>query len=117
MTKLIYKICAASLWDEAEAAGVFLGAGIDLADGYIHFSSRTQVADTARLHFSGQNGLVLVSVDADELGDALKWEASRGGDLFPHLYGSLPVSAVRLVRPLPLGADGTPQIPALEEDR
>jgi uncharacterized protein (DUF952 family) len=102
----IYKICPAGLWREAERAGSFRGAAIDLRDGYIHFSSAEQVAETARLHFAGQDNLVLVSVDTDALGPALQWEASRGGALFPHLYGELPLTAVRRVDPLPLGSTG-----------
>jgi len=79
---------------------------IDLQDGFIHFSTAGQAAETAARHFTGQAGLVLVAVDADVLGDALRWEVSRGGALFPHLYGDLPMSAVREVVPLPLDADG-----------
>lgn len=103
---LIFKICPAPLWREAEAARVFRGAPVDLADGYIHFSSAEQVEETAARHFAGESDLVLVGVRAEALGSALSWEASRGGDLFPHLYGVLPLSTVRFVEPLPLGADG-----------
>jgi len=113
MSSLIYKICPKSLWDEAETVGAFAGAGIDLEDGYIHFSTGAQTAETARLHFKGQAGLVLVAVEAAVLGEALKWEASRGGDLFPHLYGTLPLTAVQSVTPLPLDAEGIPIVPAL----
>jgi uncharacterized protein (DUF952 family) len=107
---LIYKICPAALWREAERVGEFAGAGIDLEDGYIHFSAADQVAETAAKHFAGQDDLVLIAVEADGLGGALKWEPSRGGALFPHHYGSLPLSAVRSVRPLTLGADCVPGI-------
>lgn len=103
---LIYKILPASLWREAEAAGVFAGAGIDLADGYIHFSSRAQVEETAARHFAGVSDLTLVAVAAERLGAALRWEPSRGGDLFPHLYGTLPVALAERVAPLPTRADG-----------
>lgn len=113
---LIYKICPAALWREAERAGEFAGAGIDLKDGYIHFSAADQVAETAAKHFAGQDDLVLVAVEADALGGMLKWEPSRGGALFPHLYGSLPLSAVRAVRPLTLGADGAPRIDLSAKD-
>ncbi len=106
MNETIYKICPAALWREAEAAGVFRGAPVDLADGYIHFSAAAQVAETAARHFAGQHDLLLVAVAADRLGPALKWEPSRGGALFPHLYGTLPLAAVLWVKPLPLGADG-----------
>lgn len=103
---LIYKLLPASLWREAEAAGVFAGAGIDLADGYIHFSTRAQVEETAARYFNGVADLLLVAVEAEPLGDALKWEPSRGGDLFPHLYGTLPVARVAKVAALPMRADG-----------
>jgi uncharacterized protein (DUF952 family) len=110
---IVYKICAASLWAEAERSGVFTGAPIDLEDGYIHFSSATQVAETAALYFKGQDGLVLVAIDGDRLGPALKWEPSRGGALFPHLYGPLPTTAALWAKPMPLGADGRHQLPDL----
>jgi uncharacterized protein (DUF952 family) len=103
---IIYKICPASLWREAECEGVFRGSGADLRDGFIHFSTAEQVAETAAKHFASQDDLVLVRVDTDRLGDRLKWEPSRGGALFPHLYGDLAVAAVSRVDPLPLGADG-----------
>jgi len=103
---LIYKLLPASLWREAEAAGVFAGAGIDLADGYIHFSTRAQVEETAARYFAGVADLTLVAVEAEPLGAALKWEASRGGDLFPHLYGTLPVDRVAKVAAVPLRDDG-----------
>jgi uncharacterized protein (DUF952 family) len=96
---IIYKICDASLWREAERTGVFRGAPVDLADGFIHFSAPDQVAGTAAKHFAGRDDLVLVAVETEALGDALLWEPSRGGALFPHLYGELPVSAVRGVEP------------------
>src|SRR4051812_20214747 len=103
---LIYKICPRPLWQEAERDGRFCGAPVDRADGYIHLSTAEQVRDTAAKHFAGQADLVLVVVDATVLGDALKWEPSRGAALFPHLYGALPLDAVRRVDELPLGRDG-----------
>jgi uncharacterized protein (DUF952 family) len=103
---LIYKICPHALWQEAERDGVFRGAPVDRADGYIHFSTAGQVQETAAKHFAGQSDLVLVEVEAEALGPALKWEPSRGGALFPHLYGVLPLDAVRRVEELPLGRDG-----------
>ena len=106
MTQLIYKILSAAEWGEAERAQVFRGAGIDLKDGFIHFSTAEQAAETAAKHFAGQHDLVLVAVDAEKLGAALKWEVSRGGALFPHLYGTLATHDARWVKPLPLGADG-----------
>jgi uncharacterized protein (DUF952 family) len=106
MASIIYKICPETLWREAEKAGRFDGAPVDLADGYIHFSTAGQVRETAAKHFSGQRDLLLVAVDGGSLGDKLKWEVSRGGALFPHLYAPLDPSASLWVRPLPLGADG-----------
>lgn len=93
----VFKICPRTLWRDAEQAGAFRGMPVDLRDGYIHFSAADQVAETARRHFAGEEDLVLVSVDGDALGAALKWEPSRGGALFPHLYGPLPMHAVRSV--------------------
>ncbi len=110
---IIYKICPAALWHAAERAGRFRGSEVDRNDGFIHFSTAAQVAETAVKHFSGQRDLLLVSVDAATLGTALKWEPSRGGALFPHLYGELDVAAVRKVEPLPLGADGRYAFPPL----
>jgi uncharacterized protein (DUF952 family) len=109
----IYKICPAALWHEAERQGIFKGAAIDLSDGFIHFSDASQVTETAAKHFAGEADLVLVTVDSERLGDALKWEPSRGGALFPHLYGDLPLSAVTRVDPLPLGPDGRHVFPPL----
>ena len=102
----IYKIAPAPLWREAERAGAFTGAPVDLADGFIHFSTAEQVRETAARHFAGQSDLVLAAIDADALGAALRYEPSRGGALFPHLYGTLRLSAVRWVKPLPLGPEG-----------
>jgi uncharacterized protein (DUF952 family) len=106
MPEPIYKICPRALWEEAERAGRFDGAPVDLADGFIHFSTAAQVRETAAKHFSGEDDLVLVAIDADALGPALRYEKSRGGALFPHLYGSLPLSAVCAVSRLPLGTNG-----------
>ncbi|MGA2951699.1 MAG: DUF952 domain-containing protein [Caulobacteraceae bacterium] len=104
----IYKILPRDMWLPALAGGVFEGAGVDLADGYIHFSTAAQAAETARRYFQGQSDLVVLEVEAGDLGEALKWEQSRGGDLFPHLYGPLLCGHVRAVREAPLGADGAP---------
>ena len=103
---VIYKVATLAQWRAAEAAGVFEGAPIDRADGYIHFSTGAQVAETLAKHFAGQRELLLVSVESDSLGDALRWEVSRGGALFPHLYATLPVSAAIAVREIPVGLDG-----------
>ncbi|MGE0502131.1 MAG: DUF952 domain-containing protein [Rhizobiaceae bacterium] len=106
MSATVYKICPEPLWRAAVAAGVFDGAPVDVADGFIHFSTIAQVVETARRHFPGQDDLVLVAVDAAKLGAALRFEPSRGGDLFPHLYGPLPLDAVRWTKALPLGPTG-----------
>lgn len=103
---VVYKIAPLALWRAAERAGRFEGAPVDLADGYIHFSTAGQARETAAKHFGGQDDLLLVAVDAAALGEVLRWEPSRGGALFPHLYGALPLSAVLWTRPLPLGGDG-----------
>lgn len=110
----IYKICPAALWRKAEERGVFTGAPIDIADGYIHFSTAQQVAETAAKHFTGQDDLLLLMVETETLGSVLKWEVSRGGALFPHLYAPLPSSAVTSVVPLPLGPDGHHAFPPLK---
>ena len=102
----IYKICRTAQWVQAERNGAFRGSAVDLADGYIHFSTAAQVADTAAKHFAGMSDLVLVAVGAEDLGGALKWETSRGGALFPHLYGDLPLRCVRSIEPLGLGPNG-----------
>ena len=106
----VYKILTAEAWAAAARAGRFRGAGIDLADGYIHLSTAAQAAETAQLHFAGQADLVLLRIDAAALGAALKWEPSRGGQLFPHLYGPLDCALVEAVTPAPLAPDGMPQL-------
>jgi uncharacterized protein (DUF952 family) len=110
---LIYKICDEPLWRRSEAAAVFTGAPIDLADGFIHFSTAEQAVETAAKHFAGVSGLLVFAVEADALGPALKWEVSRGGALFPHLYAPLPLAQVLWVKPLPLGPDGRHVFPPL----
>ena len=109
----IYKICTAAEWREAEGAGVYRGSAVDHNDGFIHFSTAEQAGETARKWFAGQRDLMLVAIDADALGDKLKWEPSRGGVLFPHLYGELPLTAVHRVEPLPLDASGKHVFPPL----
>lgn len=112
-SNLIYKICGRDLWREAEATGRFEGAPVDISDGYIHFSTAMQVRETAAKHFSGQENLLLIAVEADRLGEALCWEPSRGGELFPHLYAPLRTETVCWTRPLPAGADGRHIFPDL----
>jgi len=104
---LIYKIAAAKLWREAESQGLFIGAPIDIADGFIHFSTAEQARETAALHFKGQDDLIIAAIDPGKLKDPLTWEASRGGALFPHLYAALPMDAVVWAKPLPMNADGS----------
>jgi uncharacterized protein (DUF952 family) len=103
---VVYKIVATEEWAKAQAAGVFEGAAIDRADGFIHFSTAEQAPETAAKWFAGRGDLTLAAIDTDALGDDLRWERSRGGALFPHLYAALPMSAVVWSRPLPLGSDG-----------
>jgi uncharacterized protein (DUF952 family) len=110
---LIYKITSTALWREAEAQGEFRGAPVDLADGYIHFSTAQQVRETAAKHFAGQDDLLLVAVDTGKLGAPLRYEPSRGGALFPHLYAPLRLDAVVWVKALARGADGAHIFPDL----
>ena len=109
----IYKICPASAWREAERQGVYRGSADDIRDGFIHFSTASQVAGTANKHFFGQTGLFLIEVDADALGQALRWERSRNDELFPHLYGELDLGAVLAVLSMAARSDGTHDIPEL----
>jgi len=106
----IYKILKAADWDAAARVGRFDGAAVDLEDGYIHLSTAAQAPETARLYFSGQAGLVLVRLDVEALGAALRWEPSRGGQLFPHLYGPLNCAQAEAVTPITLDDDGTPRL-------
>jgi uncharacterized protein (DUF952 family) len=106
----IYKILARAEWEAARAAGAFEGSAVDRQDGYIHFSTARQAQETARRHFYGQADLVVLEIEASDLGEELHWEPSRGGDLFPHLYGALDPRRVRAVTEAPLGADGVPQL-------
>ncbi|ARE38866.1 hypothetical protein RGUI_0725 [Rhodovulum sp. P5] len=103
---LMYKIFRRPEWDAFRAVGRTAGAPVDLADGFIHFSTAEQVAETAARHFAGESDLVLVAVDTKRMGDALKWEPSRGGALFPHLYRDLRMADVVWDKSLPMGASG-----------
>lgn len=107
---LIYKIFRDDEWRAFEAAGETDGAPVDLADGYIHFSTAAQATETAAKHFAGAEGLWLLAFEADQMGDALRWEPSRGGALFPHLYRRLTLSEMLWAKPLPL-VDGTHRFP------
>jgi uncharacterized protein (DUF952 family) len=111
MSRLIYKICPEALWREAEIVGAFRGSPVDIADGYIHFSTADLVRETAARHFARETDLVLIGVDPGRLGPQLRWERSRGGALFPHLYAMLPVSAAVSVHPLPLAPSGAHVFP------
>lgn len=111
MDTLIYHMCRADEWTEAQKTGFYGGSSQDQADGFIHFSTAAQVRESAARHRAGQDGLMLLAVKTEPLGDALKWEASRRGALFPHLYGPLAVNAVATAKPLPLGDDGVHRFP------
>lgn len=104
---LIFKILPRAEWDAACVTGLFEGSAIDLADGFIHFSAADQWPETLARHFTGRTDLVLVAVEADALGPQLKWEVSRGGALFPHLYGPMPTALAQTVAPIPDPADRT----------
>ena len=112
MTDVIYKIASEGLWREAIEKGSFSGSPVDVIDGFIHFSTADQVRDTAARHFASTTGLVLIAIATAGLD--LRWEPSRGGRLFPHLYDELPLSAVQWVKPLPLDANGCHEFPALD---
>jgi uncharacterized protein (DUF952 family) len=109
----IYKILGCAEWEDALAAGQFTGSAVDHADGFIHFSTAEQASETARRYFAGQQGLVILEVETDGLGEAMKWEPSRGGDLFPHLYRALELAEVLVVHDAGLGDDGVPQLGSL----
>jgi len=108
---VIYKICSRQEWDEATSVGLFLGSAVDLKDGFIHFSAPHQTRETAAKHFAGQSDLVLISIETSQHGDQLRWEESRGGDLFPHLYAPLPTASATSVVELPLDIEGKHQFP------
>jgi uncharacterized protein (DUF952 family) len=114
LSALIFHMCRREEWDAVHASAVYAGSSQDVADGFIHLSTAEQIVESATKHRAGQSDLVLIAVDPDELGARLKWEPSRRGQLFPHVYGGLPVTAVRWVRDLPLGADGRHSFPPLD---
>jgi uncharacterized protein (DUF952 family) len=109
--QFIYKVASREVYDASLEAGSFVGQPIDLRDGYIHLSSAGQLGETIRLHFAGLADQVLFQVPCAALGEALRWEASRGGDLFPHLFATLPMSAVSNMAPLDVPADGRVVLP------
>jgi len=112
--RVIYHMCRRAEWDAAVATGRYDGSSQDAADGFIHFSTAEQIVESAAKHRAGQDGLVLLTVDAERLGSALRWEPARGGALFPHLYGCLAPDAVIRVDDLPLGRDGRHVFPPLD---
>jgi len=116
-SNMVYKACTQQEWQTAGEAGVYAGSPADKRDGFIHFSASHQLSETLSRHFAGQADLVLVAFSAEALAAGLRWEASRGGDLFPHFYGALPASAALKVWALPLGPDGRHRLPELPEDK
>jgi uncharacterized protein (DUF952 family) len=108
----IFKICSTEEWTAADGVGVYLGSPDDVRDGFIHFSTAAQASETARKYFSNRQDLLMVMFDAADLGGHLRWEPSRDGALFPHLYSALPTAQARAVASLPLGRDGTPDVAA-----
>ncbi len=110
----IYKIITRAAWLAAKVSGFFTGSAKDVEDGFIHLSTEAQAGETARLHFHGQTDLVLLELEAEGFGADLKWEPSRGGQLFPHLFVTLPAALVKAVHELPLGPDGVPLVPSLK---
>lgn len=116
MVTTIYRVLPQEEWERARTAGVFTGTAHDVRDGYIHFSTRAQLAETLARHYRGQSDLVLLSVRAADLEGSLRWEPAREGALFPHLYANLPTSAVVAVAPLPLAANGVHVLPSLLDE-
>ncbi len=115
MNKYIFKVCDADEWAAAQCSGAYEGAPVDLQDGFIHCSTAEQLAETAAKHFARKDNIILAAIDCSELGEALRWEPSRGGVLFPHLYEALDMRHVVWSRPLPL-ADGIYQLPELDQE-
>ncbi|MFT3729962.1 MAG: DUF952 domain-containing protein [Hyphomicrobium sp.] len=110
MTKIVFKIATAREWSKATTSGIYQGSADDHRDGFIHLSSRHQLLGTLEKHFKGKGDLVLIAFEASKLGAQLKWEQSRGGDLFPHLYANISVSDAMWQRPLSNDANGVAQI-------
>ena len=112
---LIYHLARADEWDAEGAAGTYAGGAQDRTDGFIHFSTKDQIVESAAKHRAGEEGLLLLAVESEKLGDALRWEPSRGGSLFPHLYGTIPFAAVIRTAPLPFDANGRHIFPPLRD--
>ena len=113
MARMVYHMSPAEAWDEAKQTGAYHGTEDDRRDGFIHFSTAEQIVESARRHRAGQSGLLLIAIEDVRLGCRLRWEPSRGGDLFPHLYGALDPAEAASVRPLPIGPDGSHVFPPL----
>ncbi|WP_420419440.1 DUF952 domain-containing protein [Pacificispira sp.] len=113
---MIYHLAKQQAWQAAQQSGRYTGLEADRADGFLHFSTAEQIAESARKHRAGEADLVLLGVEEAPLGETLVWEKSRGGALFPHVYGDVPLDAIRLAAPLPLGADGAHVFPELPGD-
>jgi uncharacterized protein (DUF952 family) len=111
MTSIVYKVLRRHEWSAAQAAGVFAGSPADAHDGFIHLSAAHQVRGVCERHFADENDLLLLTVEADRLGPALKWETSHKGEAYPHLYGTLPLALVRSVAEIRRGTDGQPVFP------
>ena len=111
----LYKVLDSAAWKAAQTGGVFSGSAVDLRDGFIHFSAKDQLAETLQKHFAGARDVVLLYIQSERIAEGLRWEPSRGGALFPHLYASLPVAAVHRVEPLELDAHGSHILPSLED--
>ena len=109
--QFVFKVVPRPVWEDACRGGAFIGSTDDVRDGYIHLSTHEQIAGTLAKHFRGKPDLVLIQIETRVLGEALRWEVSRGGDLFPHLYAALPTASAVTAFPLPLAADGTPILP------
>ena len=109
----IYKIMGSDEWSAMQVSGAYPGSARDVEDGYIHLSTAGQAAETARMHFKGRSDLLVLEFDTEAFGAAIRWEPSRGGQLFPHLYGVLPASAVMAVHSAPLGSEDAPTVPPL----
>jgi uncharacterized protein (DUF952 family) len=112
LDRIVYKIMSTADLEQMQRDNVFFGSPVDIADGYIHLSCGSQPASTSDKHFSGIDGLMLVDVDLSQLGDTVRWEPARDGQLFPHIYGRLSVEAVPSIEPLELTADGAVKLPA-----
>ncbi|MEX1306329.1 MAG: DUF952 domain-containing protein [Rhodovibrionaceae bacterium] len=114
MAEAIYHVCSKAAWKQAERTGVYAGSDDDIRDGFLHFSTGDQVVESVEKHRAGQKGLVIVACDPDALYPQLRWEAARGGKLFPHFYGELKIEKALFVKDLPLGEDGRHLFPELE---